>query len=122
MIVTTRDRYLYSVALQTASESTYSHKHGCIITKHGRIIALATNREVTHPHSHKHLKTTIHAEQRAIIKAQCSLRGAVLYSARVGGNEVSKPCAMCAALLSEAGISAICYYDGAKLVKVRLSN
>lgn len=100
-------------------------RHGAVIVKGGAVLAVACNRKVTHPVSHKYAKdpqqiTTIHAEQRCLILCQANVIGATLYSVRLNGDGRSAPCNMCRALMLDAGIRTVVYYDGATFIKERL--
>lgn len=114
------------LAYNAAALSECSVKHGAVIYRGGAILAVACNRRVTHPvsmkwsHDPKKL-TTIHAEHRSIIFARADLYNATLVSVRLNGNRCSKPCAMCAALMADAGIRYVVYYDGQQFIKSRVS-
>jgi len=119
MEITSKDRAWYALALKVASESMCADMHGCVLVRKGTVIALATNRDTTHPASNIYLKDSLHAEQRAISKGVRTYQ-AKLYSARYHTNPQSAPCQMCDMMIADAGISRVIYHDGAKLVKVRV--
>jgi deoxycytidylate deaminase len=113
------------IAEKVARSSDCTVKHGALIFKSGRILSSAANRKVTHPESFRWSAdpkklVTIHAEQRALILSRTSLRGATLVSVRLNGNKCSKPCPMCAALMRDAGIAHVIYFDGVKYVREKI--
>lgn len=115
-VPTARERRLYDLTLKIARDSDCSDRHGSLVVKGRRIIAVATNRLVTHPISEKWLKSTVHAEQRALIRAGSKAKRATIYCARDHANLISMPCTMCFSLLQEAGVSRVVFYYQDKLV------
>lgn len=117
-MITNRDKTWFNLALKISADSDCSNKHGCVIVRSGTVLSVATNRIViSHPVSNRYLKQTLHAEQRAILRA-ADCKGATLYSARLHRNKLSAPCDMCSALIKEAGVYRIVYHDGQELVKI----
>lgn len=117
-----RDQKYYNLALKAAELSECAQMHGAVIVRSGVVLAISCNRKVTHPVSAAHYDyiCTIHAEQRALIKARTDVRGATLYSAHANGRKLGKPCRMCRSLMKEAGISKVVYFNGIEVVKERL--
>lgn len=119
-MITSRDKRMYFLAEKVAALSLYKHKHGAVIVDGDRIISLGCNRAVSHPRSFKFFKGTIHAEQRALILSKQSVEGMTLYSARIGGNQNSRPCPLCMSYIKEAGIRKIVYLQDGKLIEERV--
>lgn len=120
-MITSKDLRWYKLAEQIASESLCHSRHGCVIVSGGSVISLAANRfSISHPMCKRYLKQSLHAEQRALLKAKTGAEGATLYSARLHRNPVSMPCAMCWALMIDAGIRKVIYNNGAEIVKERI--
>lgn len=121
-LITSRDRRLYDVAVRVAKDSDCDDRHGAVIALGPNIYVVATNRRVGHPTSHRWLKRTLHAEQRAVLRLHGEkYRGGAftLYSARDHESPTSAPCRMCKSLLRESGLIRHCvYHDGQMLLKV----
>ena len=113
---TARELRMFELALKIATDSDCSDRHGSVIAKGRRVVSVATNRFVTHPISDLWLKTSVHAEQRALIRAGSRSRRATLYCARDHFNLISMPCAMCFDLLQEAGIARVIFHDQHRVV------
>lgn len=95
--------------------SSCNQKHGAIILKGGRTLAVGINRHRNHPDHVPDPKTqaAVHAEVAAIRACgDTDLRGATIYVARVnnhGAQMMSKPCKYCQKALSDAGIKKVFY-------------
>lgn len=122
--VLSRDHRYYQLALKVAEDCgpEIKDKHGAVIVKGNKILALGTNRMCTHPESDKWKKKTLHAEQRVLIRLGAGAKGATLYSARFHEQSISKPCEMCSELLREAGIHKVVYSDGRNIRSVKISS
>lgn len=98
-----------------AELSTCNQKHGAIIIKGGRTLAVGINRTRNHPDHVPDPKTqaAVHAEVAAIRACgDTNLKGATLYVARVGtkGQQMmSAPCENCQKALKAAGIRKVFY-------------
>jgi deoxycytidylate deaminase len=96
-------------ALQLAAKSKCRHRHGCVVAKDGRIIAMATNKKIGDPSTAWRV-SHIHAEFGAIIAAGSRATGAHVYIARVGADgepAPSKPCKKCESMLVRAGVAKV---------------
>lgn len=119
-----QDRYI-ELAQKVAMLSECGVQHGALIYRGGNILSIACNRRVTHPVSMRWSNdpkkiTTIHAEHRAITLCRSDATGATLVSVRLNGDRRSKPCRMCAALIYDAGINNVIYWDGQQYIKQRI--
>lgn len=119
-MITARDERHMALAMKVAEDSTCAHRHGAVIASGARLLAVATNRDVTHPTSDHHLKKSIHAEMRALIRLKDRASGTTVYSARDHENLNSAPCLMCYGLMLDAGVDRIVWHTGTKLVDERL--
>ena len=84
-----------------------STKVGAVITDdHNRIISLGFNgvpMSCREPNTREQkLYRTLHAEQNAMAFAECDLRGARIFITHA-------PCAQCAAMVVQRGLSLVCY-------------
>lgn len=112
-------RYL-QLAKKLATCSTYGNfRHGAVIARGGALISLGVNSEkyssvgAKHRPDHKG-HSTYHAEIKALLGLDRSqTKGAVVYVARASkgshADRMSKPCAMCHAVMEERGISRVYY-------------
>lgn len=120
--VTAKDYRWYNLAVKTAALSDCRYKMGSVIVgKGGNVLSLGHN--ILRSHS-AHADwpdwvVSIHSEHSAILRANCDIRGSTIYVARLGGNQISKPCPHCVECIKIAGIRTIVYSDGKDLVKVR---
>ena len=111
-------------AVKVAKLSECRYKHGSIIAR-GKVLSVACNKIITHPVQKRYGShvCSVHAEVRSLALAQTCVIGATCYSARVKANNtlaISKPCIHCEAILKEAGIRDVIYFDGTNIVKERL--
>ena len=103
--------------MKIAATSSCRFRHGAVIVKGGRVIAVGVNTHRNHPcvvTSPKN-ESSFHAEimaLRALQSEECA-KGADIYIARIGWSEgeprLSKPCSICHAALINAGIRKIYY-------------
>lgn len=102
-------------ATKIASMSTCTHRHGAIITKGGRVLAVGVGFDRNDPRNVENPKrqAAVHAEVAAIRAcAGASLKGATIYVARrtaLGTPAMSKPCVNCEAAIRAAGITKVFY-------------
>lgn len=121
-----RDHDTFTLALKVAALSEAKYKHGSVIRRGKTVLGIACNIIKTHPIQSRYEKHTcsIHAEARSIILAKTNIEYSTCYSARIGNTNstmlVSKPCKACHALLLEAGVMYIVYYNGNCIVKERV--
>lgn len=118
----------FKLAQNVASKSSSYPKMGCVIVKKNRVVSVGfNNREKTHPKS-KTMGHTLHAELHAIIGVDpADLKGAHVYVFREhlnGDLAMAKPCAVCHAVLSAAGVRRVFYttyggHDGYDFKSVR---
>lgn len=120
--VTAKDQRGYNLARKAADLSVCRYKMGAAIVRGGNVLSINHNALKTHTDHAQwpHWVCSQHAEMRAVILARCDIRGAIMYVARVGGNEISKPCVHCYNVIRLAGIREIVYSDGKKLIKVKV--
>lgn len=121
--VTAKDYRWYNLAVKTAALSTCRYKMGStIIGKGGNVLSLGHN--ILKSHSvHQDWPdwvVSIHAEHSAILRANCDIRGSTIYIARLGGNQISKPCPHCLECIYTAGIRHIVYSNGRELIKAKV--
>ena len=111
---------IFQLAKKLATCSTYGNfRHGAVLVKGGAIVNLGINSEKYSSVGSKHRPeekghSTYHAEIKAILGLDRSqTKGAVMYVARASKNahedRMSKPCAMCHAVMEERGISRVYY-------------
>lgn len=126
-----RDHDTFTLALKVAALSEAKYKHGSVIRRGKAVLGIACNVIKTHPIQSRYEKHTcsIHAEARSIILAKTNIEYSTCYSARISNTKigntgnamlVSKPCKACHALLLEAGVMYIVYYNGNCLVKEKV--
>lgn len=103
-------------ATELAKMSDYSvARHGAIITRNGKTIAVGVNRRVNDPANLTNNKTdvTVHAEIAALNACRkTNLEGAIVYVARVLKDDtpaMSKPCARCQEALKARGVKVVHY-------------
>jgi deoxycytidylate deaminase len=110
-----KQKQFLSLASKLAESSELPQKHGAVIVKSGRVLAVGVNRwrnkniQVTEPEYNPNL--TYHAEVDALHRF-ADVTGATIYIARVGKNnepKFSRPCSRCLVALKEAGIKKIVY-------------
>lgn len=98
-----------------AEASDVNHRHGAVVVKSGRPVALGVNkwknRDMLQSPDGYNPNLTVHAEIDALSRV-ADARGAVVYIARVSKNgeeQFSRPCNNCAKALVEAGVKKIVY-------------
>lgn len=112
-----RDRAYLRLAANVALESNCKNRHGAVLVKGGRVIAMAENYDRNHPtvfDNHKDVRAhaAVCAERAALAKV-ASATGAVMYVARVlrkdNNTSLSKPCSRCDEAMASAGIKRVVY-------------
>lgn len=112
-----RDRSFLDLALRVAESSDCKQKHGAVVVKGGRVMAIGLNKMRNDPAvvesdrpGHKGTIFAVHAEIDALSRVS-DPRGAVVYVARAGksGEALSRPCDNCAIALIKAGVKSVCY-------------
>jgi deoxycytidylate deaminase len=108
---------IVKIAIKEAEKSNFKHRHGCVIFKNSKIISTGFN-EIRHcwklDRKYKKWVNSLHAEQKAIIFSETSLRRCSLLVVRINkkGNLVnSKPCKLCIGFITDVGISKVYYSD-----------
>jgi deoxycytidylate deaminase len=99
-------------AVNVARLSASRQRHGALIVKGGRVLAVGINSDRNHPSvcSDPRQQASICAERAAIRACDgLDLRGAIIYSARVTkrGVGLARPCERCEAAILEAGIKRV---------------
>lgn len=101
-------------ALELAEFSDCRKRHGCVIVKHGAIIARGWNKHRNDPNimSPEHILTgsSVHAEMMALRSAGDRAKGSDLYVVRLGARGaplLSRPCLRCYTSIITAGIQEV---------------
>lgn len=110
-----KDKARLLQAQKIAATSDRRKKHGCVITKGGRVLSIGVNtarndRSVFETINHE--DRSYHAEEMALKAIGGRASGAVVYVARVGYRGkplMSKPCDSCMTMLIEANVKKIVY-------------
>lgn len=111
---------MLNLAARIAETSELSQKHGAVIVKSGRVVAVGVNKwrnkaliniapDQTGQY-YPHL--SYHAETDALSRLQNNAEGAIIYVARVNQNgeqKFSRPCDNCYEALKDAGVKKIIY-------------
>lgn len=107
-----KEKSFLNLARKVAETSNMKKRHGAVIVRSGRVLAVGVNKFRNHPkqtlaHRIKEDCST-HAEVDALNR--CDPRGATLYVARINNNgedRMSRPCTNCAQAIELAGIKKI---------------
>lgn len=100
-------------ALDIAKQSTERKKHGVVIAKGRRVLAVGvnTNRNIPNNVTNPKLHAAYHAEINALKQVRSmDLSDATLYSARVnalGEAVIAKPCDACWAVIIDRGLKKV---------------
>ena len=104
------NRYL-AMSLGLALSSNCSrYRHGAVIVKDGKILAVGTNRMYYDPSVVNWRMSGIHAEAAAIKAAGNRAKGATIYVGRInrtGETMLSAPCDRCTGAIDRAGITRV---------------
>lgn len=118
--------YYFDYAKKLAKKSTMVKRHGCVITKNGKIISTGYN---TNFHCKKNGHWSIHAEVAAIMSCNpLYLKNATLYVLRLGyensPNELmsSTPCKNCEKVIRKYKIKNIFYSTSKNNIIVKKIN
>lgn len=126
--ITNRDIKFMDVARATAKTSNYHGTHvGCCVVYKGVVVSVGCNSESTHPLQMRYNKyrdfdpktsvNKLHAEVHALawlINKNLDWSKTSIYvyrELRNGKPAISKPCPACSKLISDLGISQICYIN-----------
>jgi len=108
---------IIKAAIKEAEKSNFKHRHGCIIFKGSKIVSAGFN-EIRYcqrlERKYRKWVNSLHAEQKAIIFSESSLKRCSLLVIRINNHGVlmnSKPCKLCSGLINEVGISNVYYSD-----------
>lgn len=113
-----RDRLNLNRAIKVASTGNLKHRHGAVIYKSGRVLAVGINTQRNADTSASVMPSdayTVHAEQAAInslTRAPWLTEGATLYVVRInraGDTMLSLPCSDCLIAITAAGIKRVVY-------------
>lgn len=113
-----RDKGWLRQATQLAKTSTYSYRHGAVITKGGRLLSSGVNSERNDPRMFAEFSKenlSEHAEMAALRQLGGEARGAKIYVSRWMWKQgedktgLSRPCNNCYQALVKAGIKEIIY-------------
>ena len=118
MYLRNSEKSFLSVARYLEEKSNSRQKHGAIVVKSGSVLGIGYNKDRNNPMtvSPEHIKThcSRHAEIEAIRDANWSVKGAVLYVARVnkqGQDRNSKPCKNCDRAIRQSQIKKVIYTE-----------
>lgn len=110
-------KHYLNQAIELAKMSDCNYKHGSVVRKSGRTIAVGINHNVNDPSkldeetAKKH--AAVHAEVAALNACRkVDLTGATVFVARVNNQHepmMSKPCARCQEALRERGVKKVVY-------------
>lgn len=111
-----KQKSMLSLATKMAGSSELAQKHGAVIVKNGRVLALGANKQknadINTPDAVKIPEYfTVHAEMDAINRC-ANPKGATIYIARINKNgeeRFSRPCDNCAEAIRKAGIRTVIY-------------
>lgn len=111
-----KQKSLLNLATKVAATSELAQRHGAVIVKNGRVLALGVNKQknadINTPYAVNAPEYfTVHAEADAINRAR-NIKGATIYIARVNKNgeeRFSRPCDSCAEAIRKAGIRTVIY-------------
>lgn len=112
-----RDARYLDLALRVAESSDCTQRHGCVVVKGGRVMAVGHNKVRNNPafvesdnEEGRGTIFSVHAEIDALSRV-ADPKGAVIYIARAGkqGPALSRPCDNCTTELIKAGVKAVCY-------------
>lgn len=98
------------IAAKAASLSTYEHRIGAVIIKHGKVMSTGFNTNSTHPLPQKYFQFgSVHAETSAVLKCKNkdNLIDSDIYIFRMsakGAPALAKPCNTCVKVLTEYGV------------------
>lgn len=107
-----KDRSWLALAAKVAALSEMNQRHGAVIVRGGRPLAVGINKFRNHPNQTVEervlIDCSVHAEIDAMSK--CDPTAAVLYVARLSRTDtmaLSRPCGMCWDAMEEAGIKRV---------------
>jgi len=110
-----KERAFLDLASKMAETSEVENRHGAVLVKNGRVLALGINKwrnkDLNCGREKYQAVLTTHAEIDALSRV-ANPEGAVLYIARVGlagEARISRPCSRCMAVIEKLGIKRIIY-------------
>lgn len=111
-----KQKSMLALATKMAATSDLAQKHGAVIVKNGRVLALGINKQknadINTPYAVNVPEYfTVHAEADAINRC-ANTEGATIYIARINKNgeeRFSRPCDNCAETIRKAGIRTVIY-------------
>lgn len=95
------------LASQIARRSRCKYKHGAVLVKRGKVIAVSTNIRRNDPEWDDWRICSVHAEEGCLAKVGVWAHGSTMFIARVNVRGVvrdSAPCKRCAGLMARAGV------------------
>jgi deoxycytidylate deaminase len=112
-----QERRFLNLAVRVASSSEMRQRHGAVVVKSGRVLAVGVNKFRNHPAQTASDRVkkdcSVHAEVDAL--SRCDPRGASVFVARVnnaGTIRYSRPCARCQQVLKAAGVKKVVWSNG----------
>jgi deoxycytidylate deaminase len=110
-----KDQSYLNLALKIAESSECVHRHGAVVVKGGRVMAIGVNKWRNRHGTVVKTDTTsdlsVHAEVDALSRVS-DARGAILYVARVskrGTPLLSRPCRECYSVIRRNGLKRVVY-------------
>lgn len=110
-----KENSFLDLAVRMSESSDVDIKHGAVIVKNGRVLALGTNkwrnRDLQQEVDKWEPILTTHAEMDALARID-DARGAIVYIARIddkGNRKFSRPCWRCMDALHMAGVKRVVY-------------
>lgn len=122
MPLSKRERSFLELATRMAETSDVDNKHGAVIVKNSRVLALGVNKWRNQDYYNGRVVSsqdwqdilTVHAEADALSRV-ADPEGCEIYVARVsqhGVKQISRPCWRCMAKIGETGIKRVIYTAG----------
>lgn len=108
-----KERSFLDLAVKVSETSDVNQKHGAVLVKNGRVLALGVNKwrnRDLRQDNYQPVLTT-HAEIDALARV-ADASGAILYIARTsekGINQFSRPCFRCMKTIADKGIKRVVY-------------
>lgn len=117
-----KEQSFLDLATRMAETSDVDNRHGAVLVKNGRVLALGVNKWRNQGYYHNRVVgqenwqdiLTVHAEVDALNRVS-DTHGAVLYISRVnnhGDTAMSRPCWRCMERIEAAGIKRVVYTVG----------
>lgn len=106
-----QDKDFLRLAAKVAEHSDCSIRHGAVLVKNGRVLALGHNKKRNSSTCNDTKDYTVHAERDCLSHAKHT-KGATLYITRINNGKAirfSAPCAHCLQLLVKSGVKRVIF-------------